>query len=285
MVKYYAYAINALMTDPSYTLQFDLMGGISRGLMFQDAVSLVLLAILQIAFHSKHYEIDTAQAAFYMALCLVGPGHSLWMARIVDDGTEKPKPRKNGKVWRLWTYVGIVAFTMWWAGVRLYFATYGNLNVNRNDGGLQHKRYPGSAFSLSMITWGMLEWMPYFLFQYDSFWRGFWELMILFMHVGAFVARQLYFLDGFSEAERNELGIRTQWRNADGSLIEGGISAASTAVAPTPTSSSSVSSSVAKEPTTPRGKAPKATTPRAGDDATASATTVRQRRGSLVGRL
>jgi hypothetical protein len=96
---------------------------------FMDMVSINIACIFHIALYSTPYGIPLSESVLYMALSLFGVGHSLFMIRIVDDGTKAVLPRPKMAVWKLWLAYGLTVFALWLRIVFFYFIEWGNLNT------------------------------------------------------------------------------------------------------------------------------------------------------------
>jgi len=209
---YYSYlsaTIPKILNDPTFSLSFDLIGENSRAMTFWDLVTVTLANLLHIYFYSEPNGIPFSQTILYMIGSLVGIGHSLFMARIVDDGTNPKLQRPKVATWRVWAVYGTLVFLWWIRIVIRYFQEWGNLDIARNGGGPGVT--PGANFTILVIFWATVEFVPYHAMQYKTFWRALLEVMVDYAFVATFFSRQLYLRNRFSDAELPSHGIELDW--------------------------------------------------------------------------
>jgi hypothetical protein len=180
----------------------------------------------------------------YMVGSLVGVGHSLFMARIVDDGTKPSLPRPTVRTWRVWAVYGTLVFVWWLRIVIRYFQEWGNLDIARNGGGPGVT--PGANFTILVIFWATVEFVPYQTMQFTTFWRAFLEVMVDYAFVATYFSRQLYLRNRYTDAELPSHGIELDW------AAKGGVAKETAAAKKTDGNGGSVQTHQRRTSTNPR---------------------------------
>jgi len=190
-VMFYYGLLMSYLYDPTFSLTYDLWGDSGRALIWNDSITIIFTAVLQIWYDARYTHEDDLVWRYY-ALSLVGAGLPLWMLqrkRRVVNGKPLRIPDVRPGDWRLWITVSFASLWLWMPNAYVYYMKFRNFSFV--DNAYSFGNTNGTSWELYNTMWGSIAFLPRFTARVQTIWQALALNFFNFYHIGFYMGLQL----------------------------------------------------------------------------------------------